>query len=198
MTTSIAASDAPAGRALRRRRHRQRGFSLIELLVAMGLASLALMAVFSTAIFVARSCLATTDYTDMNQEARIALEVFSRDVRMASNVTDFSTNAVTLDVVTASGTTSVNYTYVPAIGALYREYGEAGQKLLIRDIEWFQLSRYSIATDSSTGQPLAATNHLETKQIQLALRSVRSGPARSAASNNVVSARYVLRNKIAR
>lgn len=164
----------------------------------MGLSSMALIAVFSTSIFVARSCLATTDYTDMNQEARMALEVFARDVRMASNVTDFTTNSVTLNVVTSGGTVSVNYTYVPALHAFFRDYGKPGQKVLIRDITWFQLSRYSIATDALTGEPLAATNHLETKQLQLSLRSVRSGPARAMASNNVVSARYVLRNKIAR
>lgn len=178
-------------------RRSQGGFSVVELLVAMGISSMALAAVLSTVTFVARSSISTTDYADMDREARSGLETFARDVRMASDVVAFSTNAVTLQVVTASGTTNVNYTFVPQTKIFYRAYGTSGQRALIKNIDRFQLSRYSIALDPDTGQPMEAANSLDTKQIQLELRSIRSGPAKAFASNNVVSARYVLRNKVA-
>jgi len=168
---------------------------VVELLVAMTISTMALAAVISTVTFVARSTIATSDYSDMDREARTGLELFARDVRMASDVVSFSEDAVTLQVVTSGGTMSVNYTFVPQTRIFYRAYGTASQRVLISNIENFRLSRYSIAIDPDTGQPEEAINHAETKQIQLELRAVRTGPAKAFASNNVVSARYILRNK---
>src|SRR5690606_27431889 len=102
MTTS---TTIPDRRGDRRRRARA-GFSLIELTVAVSIASMALAAVFSTTVFISRSAVATTDYADMTMEARRALELFARDVRMAKDVTAFSEHAVTLTVLTSSGTKS--------------------------------------------------------------------------------------------
>jgi prepilin-type N-terminal cleavage/methylation domain-containing protein len=172
------------------RQHQTRkGFTLLELLVAMGISSMLLIGIFSSAIFISRSSLATTDYAGMDSEARIALEVFAREVRMASNVSSFSSDSVTLTVQNGGTSYDVTYTYVPGIKAFYRAYGTADQQLLVSGITNFQFSRYTLLHTP-------ATNDLETKQLQLELRSIRSGPAKSFTSNNVVSARYVLRNKI--
>jgi hypothetical protein len=43
----------------------------------------------------------------------------------------------------------------------------------------------------------AASNDLETKQIQLDARTVRSGGGKFRATNNVISARFIMRNKVA-
>ncbi len=190
MITSTAIPERRAGRRSRA------GFSLIELVVAMTIASMAMAAVLSTSIFIGRSCVATTDYADMTREARTALELFARDVRMASDVTAFSSTAVTLTVVTSSGTKTVNYTYVPGTKIFYQNFGTAQQRRLITSIETLTLKAYGLATDAS-GEPKEANNLLEIKQLQLQLRSVRTGPGKSSASNNVVSARYILRNKLA-
>jgi len=195
-TANLDARRAAPGR--RTARCMRAGFSLVELLIAMSLSSIALAAVLSTVTFVARSSMSTSDYADMDREARAGLETFARDVRMASDVITFdevNANFVTLEVVGAGGTkTNVTYTFVPLDKTFYRAYGTSAQRALISNIETFRLSRYSIALDDA-GQPKKATNHFETKQIQLELRSVRSGPGKAFASNNVVSARYILRNK---
>lgn len=181
MTTITAHSD--------RTRFSRAGFTLTELLISMGISTILLIAIFSSFIFISRSSLATTDYAGMDNEARTALETFAREVRMASNVSNFTNDTVTLTVQNAGSTYTVNYTYVPSLGSFYRAYGTADQKLLVSGIQTFKLSRYTLLQ-------APASNDLETKQLQLELRSVRSGPARAVASNNVVSARYVLRNKI--
>lgn len=167
------------------------GFTLVELLVSMGISTMLLIAIFSSFIFISRSCLATTDYAAMDNQARESLERFAREVRMAKNVPEFAADgsAITLTVQDGSTTYDVNYTYVPSIGAFYRAYGTADQELLVSGIETFKFSRYTLLHDP-------AVNPLETKQLQLELRSIRSGPAKAFTSNNVVSARYVLRNKI--
>jgi prepilin-type N-terminal cleavage/methylation domain-containing protein len=195
MTTSIAKSEARSQSGIEKFVRRARaGFSVVELMIAMTISSMALAAVLSTVTFVARSTVSTTDYADMDREARSGLEIFARDVRMAQGVLNFTANSVTLDVVRSSGTSAVPYTYVPSRKTFYRFYGTSAEQALITNIESFRLSRYSIALDVN-GQPTEATQDIETKQIQLELRSVRSGPAKAFASNNVVSARYILRNK---
>ncbi|MGH8021203.1 MAG: PilW family protein [Opitutaceae bacterium] len=172
-----------------RRTCRRRGFTLAELMISMALASVALAAVLSSFIFLMRSSVATVVYAEMDRDARAALEIFAQEVRMADEVINFSASSVTLHVPTASSSYSINYTYVPSLKAFYRGYGTASQKLLVKGVDQFSMHRYTL-------QQTAATNNLETKQIQLELRSTRSGPAQAFASNNVISARYILRNKI--
>jgi prepilin-type N-terminal cleavage/methylation domain-containing protein len=181
MTTTTGASDST--------RLRRRGFTLTELLVSMALAMMVLAAVFSSLIFVTRSCLATTDYAGMDGEAREGLERFSREVRMADGVSSFSTTGIRLHVPTSSSSYWVNYTYVPQDRIFYRAYGTASQEALITGVETLTLKRYTLLQTP-------ANNDLETKQLQLELRAVRTGPAQAFASNNVISARFILRNKV--
>lgn len=180
MTTTTAHSSA---------RHRsRRGITLVELMIAISISTMILTGVMSSFIYLTRGTVATTDYADMSTEANTALERFAREVRMANGVINFSTNSVTLSVLDGSAY-SVNYTYVPADGTFYRAYGTANQKALIKGIDRFALQRFTLL-----GNP--ATNHLETKLLQLDLRSTRTGPAKAFASNNVISARYIMRNKL--
>ena len=84
---------------------------------------------------------------------------------------------------------TVNYTHVPADRTFYRNYGTPNEKVLIQGVTEFALRPFTlIQTD--------ATNALETKLLQLDLTAERTGPARALATNNVISARFVMRNKI--
>lgn len=181
MTTTTESSD--------RARKRRRGITLVELLIAVGLSSVILTGVMSSFAFLSRGTIVTSDYADMDRQARYALEQFAREVRMASDVSNFTTDSVTLTVKDGATSYTVNYTHVPALRAFYRAYGTADQKLLISGVDAFQLQRYTLLQTP-------ATNDLETKQLQLDLRATRTGPARAFASNNVISARYIMRNKI--
>lgn len=154
----------------------------------MTISGLALAAMISSLIFIGRSCAATTDYADMDTEARRALEIFAREVRMADQVSNFSSTGVTLRVLTSTSNYSVTYSYVAQNKAFYRNYGTASQSALIKGVDAFTLKRYTLLQT-------AAANDLETKQLQLELRSIRSGAAKAFASNNVISARFIMRNK---
>jgi hypothetical protein len=89
----------------------------------------------------------------------------------------------------------VRYEYFPAYKAFYREYGTPGERVLITGIDTFVLKRFSMALGMD-GQPMETSNDLEVKQLQIQLRAQRSGVGRATATNNVISARYVLRNKV--
>ena len=63
--------------------------------------------------------------------------------------------------------------------------------MLVRNVTEFAFRRYKVVN----GVDFSAANDLETKQIQITLRSVRTGATTVAATNAVLSARVVLRNK---
>lgn len=167
---------------------RKRGFTLPELLITLVISSIILAAVFSSYIFLAKSCISILDYSDMDTEARESLEIFSREVRQAQDISGFTVNGCTLTVPMIGSSYTVQYTYVPADRTFYRAYGTTQEKALISGIDAFSLQRFNL-------KHLTAANDLETKQLQLDVRSERSGNPKFRATNNVLSARFIMRNK---
>lgn len=174
-----------------------RGFTLVEVMIAAALASFILAGVLSTFLFLGRSGANISNYSDMEAQARKALELFAEDTRQASAVSWANGgNSVTLTV------NSVDVTYSYASGNFSRTIGSNTTTLLtgiqaptstnpffraynIRGIE---------ITDFSTTAALTEANKT-TKQIQISLRAQRTTQTVAMASNIVLSARYVLRNK---
>ena len=179
----------------------RRAFTLVELLVAAGLSAFILTAILTTFTMLGRSGYNAANYSIMEAEARRALETFSEEARLASNLTWTSADSITLTVVTATGTTLVTYAYDsattgPTAKCFYRLAGAAtstsARRILVREVTDFAFRRYKVVN----GVDFSAATDLETKQIQFTLRSVRTGATTVAATNAVLSARIVLRNKI--
>jgi len=193
MTTSTAASERTRLRARARR-----GLTVVELVVSMGIAATVMASVFGSFLFLARSTMISASYAEMDTEARNGLELFAREVRMADDIADFTATGMRLHIPAVGATPArwVSYSYDPTSQNFIRNAGQPGARAVVRGIDIFILKRYSLRVDSITGQPMEATNNLETKQLQIQLRAVRAGAARAAATNNVISARYILRNKI--
>jgi prepilin-type N-terminal cleavage/methylation domain-containing protein len=188
---------APAARA---HGHRDcRGFTLVEMMVSSGLAGIILVGVLGTFVMIGRDGYNAVNYSIMEAEARRALETFSEEARMASNITWTSANSVTFTVAAASSY-RVTYAYDSSTsgataGCFYRLPGNAtstaARRILVRNVTDFAFRRYKVVN----GVDYTAVNDLETKQIQITLRSVRTGVTTVATTNAVLSARVVLRNK---
>ncbi|MBC7368214.1 MAG: prepilin-type N-terminal cleavage/methylation domain-containing protein [Undibacterium sp.] len=177
-----------------------RGFTLVELMVAAGISGFILAGVLTSFTMIGRSGYNAASYSIMEAEARRALETFSGEARMASNITWTSAMSVTLTVVSSASTYTVTYAYdASATGAtskcFYRLPGTASSTasrlILVRNVNDFTFRRYKVVN----GVDYTATNDLETKQIQITLRSIRTGVTAVDTSNAVLSARVVLRNK---
>ena len=195
-----------ATRCPRSARH---AFTLLEMMVATALSGFILAGVLSSFTMIGRSGYNAASYSIMESEARRALETFSEEARQASNLTWSSANTssapncVTLTVVTSTSTYRVTYAYDSATtGAtakcFYRLLGEpnpnstSGRRILVRDVTDFAFRRYKVVN----GVDYTAANDLETKQLQITLRAVRSRSTTVDATNAVLSARVVLRNKV--
>ncbi len=182
------------------RSRRVRGFTLVEMMVGVTISSVVLAGVMTAFLMMGRSGYNAANYSVMEAEARRALETFSSDARMANNITWNSSNSITLRVVTSGSPQSVTYAYDTSTTGdtakcFYRVIGTASSTatrlVLVRNVSDFAFRRYKVIN----GVDYTANNDLETKQIQITLRSVRTGATTVAATNAVLSARVVLRNK---
>lgn len=160
-------------------------------MVAAGLSGFILLGVLSTFLFMGRSGANFRNYSDMESQARRALELFAEDTRQASAINWGSAESVTLTVNSAS----ITYAYNPADGTFTRN-GFA----LITGVTPGSFSYKAYKVDG-TELPLANAGDLaaagvNTKQLQISLEASRTNRTVVAATNTVLSARFILRNKI--
>jgi len=176
-----------------------RAFTLVEVLIASTLSVFVLAGVLSAFIFLTRSGFRASGYSELESEVRRGLDVFARDTRNATDVHWNSSQSITLTlprnhVTYAYDNDPANATY----RSFFRVTGDAASTqarlVLIHNVDpAFSFRRFRIAQPGADDN--SAANDLETKQLQLSLRAIRTTPAATEASNSAVSARYVLRNK---
>jgi hypothetical protein len=165
-------------------------------MISAGLSTILLSGILSSFVLVGKNSYNAANYSIMEAESRRALGTFTAEARMAENITWTSATNVTLSVVSSTGNYTVTYAYDgstvgPTARSFYRQLGTAPAFILIRNVTDFAFRRYKVVN----GADFAATNDLETKQLQIALRTVRTGVTTVDATNAVLSARVVLRNK---
>jgi len=180
----------------------RRAFTLVEILISTALSSVVLMGVITSVILFTKHGYLLNNYTEMESEARNALESLALDARMAKNVSwgrASDTDPLTSLMLTTPDNVSVTYTYNSTAGTLTRQQtapttGTAS--VIISGIESLTFTAYKIDKLAITpsGKTLATINK-ETKQIQLSLKSRRTRTTLSDSTNSVISARFVLRNK---
>ena len=181
-------------RSLRSPDHRG-GFTLVEVMIGATLSSFVLLAVLTTFLFMGRSGANLQNYSDMESQARRALEIFAEDVRQASSISWTSDVNVTLTVNLAA----IQYAYDSGSGRFIRRTA-GGAAVLITGIRTgsFAFKAYNVA---GTEMPLTTAAELiaagsSTKQLQISLEASRTTQTVTSATNLVLSARYILRNKI--
>lgn len=193
---------------------RHQGFTLVELMVGVGLSSIILAAVLTTFLFLGRSGSNVINYNEMETEARASLEIFAQDTRQASAITWLSNNKLML---TVNGIPIFyEYSIHPKLqGVFTRSLNDIDKEILLSGIQ-APVARVS-ATDTNctpifraydiTGAQIKAIEYASptaatltaasktTKQLQISLEAQRSTRTVAAATNLVLSARFILRNK---
>jgi YD repeat-containing protein len=172
-------------------------------LVASALSGVVMAGVLTSVIMISRSGYLLNNYIDMENQARSALETIALDARVSQNVSWIradDTAPLTGVTLTDPAGVSIRYDYDSAAGTLSRT-SNGVTRVLITGIQSLTFSAYKYAdatgiliVDPST-TTLTALNGV-TKMLQISLSSVRTRTSLADATNNVVSARYVLRNKI--
>jgi Tfp pilus assembly protein PilW len=178
-----------------RSRRRARAFTLVEVMIGATLASFVLAAVLSTFLFMGRSGANLRNYSDMEAQARKSLEMFAEDVRQASAITWTSSENLTLSVNSAS----IAYYYDSSNGNFYRRTSTSTTAVITGITTGsFSFKAYNVAGTEMplvTGANLTAAGS-STKQLQISLEASRTTTTVTSATNLVLSARFILRNKI--
>lgn len=164
------------------------GFTLVEVMIGAALGSFMLTAVLTTFLFLGRSGANIQNYTDMEAQARKALEFFAQDTRQASAITWNSTTSVTLIV------DSIPITYSFASSTFSRQVSGNTARPIVTGVISFSFKGFSITgTEIGLGDLAAAGR--STKQLQISLSASRTTRTAARATNTVLSARFILRNK---
>ncbi len=183
-------------------------------MIAAALSSALMAGVMSTFLMMGRSGANMQNYTELEVQARKALELFSREVRVAYAITSYSTTSVTLAIPDATEVRNqlsyyVTYTFNTSTNNFTRTgppinepTGTSGTTNLITNVAQisgvnpFNYYRYVTAGGYRNGFTTnTASNVSEIKQIELNFVAQRTSKTVVTASDKVLSARFILRNK---
>src|SRR5215470_14500482 len=101
--------------------NRGRGFTLVEMMVAVAVGCLLLAALATIYVFSLRSFAAMANYSDLNQKSRYASDIVSRDIRCADKVvsaTPTPAAATQVELEPADATGNIIYKYEDVAGTL--------------------------------------------------------------------------------
>jgi Tfp pilus assembly protein PilW len=189
-------------------------------MVGAALSSIVLAGVISTFLLMGKTGTNLVNYSDAEASARNALEQFSREAHQAYLVSGNTPTSVTLGMPdntssripanpTANGAYSVTYTFDSVNKILTRAVNGGTAETVVTGVEqigstpFINYYKYVTAgTNPPAGsgyQDLVSNNTTtdadEVKQIEFSFIIKRKNVTVATASNKVVSARFILRNK---
>lgn len=165
-----------------------RGFTLIELMIAMAIGMIVFASVAATFTSQTRAYSAQEQINQMEQNARGALDIMSREIKMAgykpnggsvSGVLSYSSTSLTIQAdLNADGAISTNaadyeqisYTYDSSSKTISRQVGSATAATLAENISAFAFTYYQA---SGTGQATSAAN---IRRIKIAITAKTEKP----------------------
>lgn len=178
-------------------RQRTRGFSMVELMFAMGILVIALAAILPTFMSLTKYLVSLGNYSEMSYDGRMAVELIARDIRGAESLEVADANSLTLQLPSDAGSVTVTYDYRYDGGEddwiLFREVtdssGVTTSDILLTDLAEFAFVYYNRLGNEST----VASRLTETKSINLdALMSRKVLQLKN--TDNIISAKFMMRN----
>ena len=179
MTTTIVQSDVNRTRS---------GFSLIELLISLGLLTLIISVGLTALTFISQSSTSLTNYSIMSRESRYALEEFARDIRMGYRVNDANINKLDFNIYGKAGTINkVVYTYEPTENKLYRSEDGGNKEEVLNDLTAFQFRFFNLRKNPTTAP-------ISIKEVQIE-GLMKKNALLVTNTNYIISARFMMRNR---
>lgn len=177
--------------------------SLVEMAVALGVASITLMILGLLSLYGLRSFAVMGNFADLDEEGRLAVDRVSRDLRQATSVLSYKGNADSKTLVMTNALTGSSATYTWDAGTRTVTSEEKGEPpvVCVTDCDAWEPSFFQDLPQPSTTLPLLpATNH--TGQLDLKLARViklswlcsRSVPGTKVVTESAPSLQIVLRN----
>ena len=182
------------------------GMTMVELMVATGISVIVLAVVGILSIFALRSFVATSNYTDLDAKSSHALDLMSRDMRQATQVTGFQTNLPTkwLMLVNTNEvpTVTTKYTWDSVERTLICEQTGQPTRTYLTECDRWDFALYQrTPRPSTTNVFYPATNSAGVldpslcKLIDMTWKCSRTMLGKKVNTESVQTAQIVIRNK---
>ena len=169
------------------------GWTLIEFLVALAVSGLLLTVIATATVNTTRSVYALSNYSQLDQASRQALDTLTRDVRQTKSLSAWSKTNLTGIAVGNSGVNiNFSYTYGAAAGTLTRTWN--GQsKILLSNCDSLAFAVYQ-RTPTNNFQFYPTTIPAEAKLVDVNWKCSRKIKGEKANTETIQTAKIVIRN----
>jgi prepilin-type N-terminal cleavage/methylation domain-containing protein len=173
------------------KRRRRAGFTLVEVLISSGIAGIVFAAVASLSFYTARSFAALSNYVDLDQRSRNALDQMTTKIRQADGVTDASENSLTFSY---AGTPLV-YTYNPSSKLLTEAY-QGRTTTLLQECDYFKFELFQRNTAAGTFDQFPVSSDESTvKLVQVSWTCSRTILGQKVNTESIMAAKIVIRKQ---
>jgi type II secretory pathway pseudopilin PulG len=174
-------------------------WTLVEMMVAVAIFSVATAALCTLFMFSMRSFASLANYAALDQQNRHAMDVLTKELREAIEITDYQTNATTATLTLLNGETqNVSYTFTLASKQMVRQANGQSQVLLTNcALLQFHLFERTPSNGNYNFFPVATNNWQKTvKLVELTWKTSKAlNPTTRINSENVQTARIVIRKQ---
>lgn len=174
---------------------RNLAFTLVEVMIALGLSSLVVAVIATATFYSTRSMVGLLNYSELNRKSMHALDIMTRDIRQMRNVESLDTNVLSLREVTTNATNYLVYRWDPTTRELRRSLNGTVD-VLLQDCHSLNFQGYkrNPKTNEYTSFYPETENEELIKMIQVdwvCFRDVMKGDKRTTES--VQTAKIVIR-----
>jgi len=174
------------------------GWTLVEMMVAVGLFSISSMALGTIFIFSIKSFASMANYASLDRENRAAMDMLTREIRQARLVTGYVTNSTgnSLSIRNGDGQ-DVTYSFDSVNKQFIRTVNGVSQ-LLLSDCNLLSFNLFQRTPQAGNfGMfPISYDNYTQSvKVVQLTWKTSRQIPAGPVSSENIQTARIVIRKQ---
>ena len=165
------------------------GWTLPEMLVAVGVGVIILAAVVSTSIALSNTMVAIVNYNDLDQNSRNTLDVMSRDLRNTATVVAISSRAVTV----SNSLTGDLISYAWDGSSQFTRTFDGASTLMLTNCEYLAFNGYQ-RNPTNNFEFVPASTPSETKLISVSWRCSRTILGTKLNTESVQTAKICIRN----
>ena len=176
------------------------GWTLVEMMVAVGVFSIVGMALMGTYVYSVKAMASMYNYALLDQYNRQAMDNLTREIRQAKQVVTYTTNSITIltsNPDNSAGPT-VTYSFSPSAQKMIRTSSDGTSAALLNNCSLlsFQLFKRCPSNAVFGSFPVATNDWQNTvKVLQLTWKTAVKLPTGVANSENIQTARIVIRKQ---
>lgn len=172
---------------------RRRGFSLTELLVAVGVGSVILAALAGLTFYTGRSFAAMANYVELDSFSRNALDTMSKEIRQTRRLKTFAETQLVFEDFDGA---DLSYTYDPDKRILYRSRNNVSDRRpLLKDCNFLQFSIFQRNSMAGSYNQYPTATPATCKLVQLRWVCSRDLIKAKCNTESVQSAKIVIRKQ---